>query len=106
MNKVIIADVSDSDCRLMSGLLMRAGYEPIIADNMEAIKQEETKLSPGAINVSAHVSMRYLLLLPSADQLEKHFVRSKVKCGFRGQMDLLFLFGRRCFVSHSRTGMS
>ena len=41
-----------------------------------------------------------------ADQLEKHFVRSKVKCGFRGQMDLLFLFGRRCFVSHSRTGMS
>ena len=27
MNKVIIADASDSDCRLMSGLLMRAGYE-------------------------------------------------------------------------------
>ena len=37
MNKVIIANVSDSDCRLMSCLLMRAGYEPIIADNMEAI---------------------------------------------------------------------
>ena len=53
MNKVIIADASDSDCRLMSGLLMRAGYEPIIADNMEAIKQEVTKLSPGAVIVSA-----------------------------------------------------
>ena len=49
MNKVIIADASDSDCRLMSGLLMRAGYEPIIADNMEAIKQEVTKLPPGAV---------------------------------------------------------
>ena len=40
MNKVIIADASDSDCRLMSGLLTRAGYEPIIVDNMEAAKQE------------------------------------------------------------------
>ena len=49
MNKVIIADVSDSDCRLMSGLLMRAEYEPIIADNMEAAKKEVTELSPGAV---------------------------------------------------------
>ena len=49
MNKVIIADATYSDCRLMSGLLTRAGYEPIIADNMEAIKQEVTKLSPGAV---------------------------------------------------------
>ena len=30
MNKVIIADASDSDCRLMSGSLTWAGYEPII----------------------------------------------------------------------------
>ena len=49
MNKVIIADASDSDCRLMSGLLMRAGYEPIIVDNMEAAKQEVARLSPGAV---------------------------------------------------------
>ena len=26
MNKILIVDVSDSDCRLMSGLLIRAGY--------------------------------------------------------------------------------
>ena len=53
MNKVIIADASDSDCRLMLGLLMRAGYESIIADNMEVIKQEVIKLSPGAVIVSS-----------------------------------------------------
>ena len=26
MNKILIVDASDSDCRLMSGLLTRAGY--------------------------------------------------------------------------------
>ena len=40
MNKVIIVDASDSDCRLMSGSLTRAGYEPVIAEDMEAAKQE------------------------------------------------------------------
>lgn len=29
MNKVLIVDASESDRRLMSGLLTRAGYEPI-----------------------------------------------------------------------------
>lgn len=53
MNKVIIVDASDSDCRLMSGLLSRAGYEPIVVEDMEAAKQEVTKLSPGAVIVSA-----------------------------------------------------
>ena len=38
MNKVIIVDASESDCRLMSGLLTRAGYEPVIAEDMEAAK--------------------------------------------------------------------
>ena len=38
MNKLIIVDDSDSDCRLMSGLLTRAGYEPVIAEDMEAAK--------------------------------------------------------------------
>ena len=27
MSKILIVDGSDSDCRLMSGLLTRAGYE-------------------------------------------------------------------------------
>ena len=53
MNKILIVDASDSDCRLMSGLLTRAGYEPVIAEDMEAVKQEVTKLSPGAVIVSA-----------------------------------------------------
>ena len=38
MNKVLIVDASDSDCRQMSCLLTRAGYEPIIAEDMEAAK--------------------------------------------------------------------
>jgi len=37
----------------MSGLLTRAGYEPIVAEDMEAAKQEVAKLSPGAVIVSA-----------------------------------------------------
>lgn len=53
MNKILIIDASDSDCRLMTGLLTRSGYEPIIADDMEAAKKEVTKLSPGAVIVSA-----------------------------------------------------
>ena len=30
MNKILIVDASDFDCRLMSGLLTRARYEPVI----------------------------------------------------------------------------
>ena len=30
MNKILIVDVYDSDCRLMSSLLTRVGYEPVI----------------------------------------------------------------------------
>lgn len=37
----------------MSGLLMRAGYEPIAVDKMEAAKDEVAKLSPGAVVVAA-----------------------------------------------------
>ena len=39
MNKVIIVDASESDRRLMSGLLVKHGYEPIAVDNMEAAKE-------------------------------------------------------------------
>lgn len=54
MNKVLIVDASESDRRLMSGLLTRAGYEPIAVENMEAAKDEVTKLPPGAVIVADH----------------------------------------------------
>lgn len=44
MNKGLIVSASDSDRRLMSSLLTRAGYEPISAENMEAAKDEAAKL--------------------------------------------------------------
>lgn len=53
MNKILIVEASDSDRRLMSGLLTRAGYESIVVEDMEAAKREVTKLSPGAVIVSA-----------------------------------------------------
>ncbi len=52
MNKVLIVDASDSDRRLMSGLLVKHGYEPIAVDNMEAAKEEVAKLPPGAVIVA------------------------------------------------------
>ena len=45
MNKILIVEASISDCRLMSGLLMRAGYEPIAVDKMEAAQGEVAKYS-------------------------------------------------------------
>lgn len=53
MNKVIIVDASETDRRLMSGLLVKHGYEPIAVDNMEAAKDEVAKLPPGAVVVTA-----------------------------------------------------
>ena len=53
MNKILIVDASESDCRLMSGLLTRAGYEPIAVDTMEAAKEEVAKLPPGVVVVTA-----------------------------------------------------
>lgn len=52
MNKVLIVDASDSDRRLMSGLLTRTGYEPIDVGSMEAAKEEVAKLPPGAVIVA------------------------------------------------------
>ena len=54
MNRVLIVDASESDRRLMSGLLTRAGYEPIDVGSMEAAKEEVAKLPPGAVIVSDH----------------------------------------------------
>lgn len=52
MNKILIVDASESDRRLMSGLLTRAGYDPIAVDTMEAAKEEVAKLPPGAVVVA------------------------------------------------------
>lgn len=53
MNKVLIVEASESDHRLMSGLLTRVGYEPIAVDKVEAAKDEVAKLPPGAVVVAA-----------------------------------------------------
>lgn len=53
MNKILIVEASISDGRLMSGLLTRAGYEPIAVDMMEAAQEEVAKLPPGAVVVAA-----------------------------------------------------
>ena len=53
MKRVIIVDASDSDTRLMSALLTRAGYEPIVVGDVEAAQHEVMKLSPGAVIVTA-----------------------------------------------------
>lgn len=53
MNKILIVDTSESDRRLMSGLLVKHGYEPIAVDKMEAAKDEVAKLPPGAVVVAA-----------------------------------------------------
>ncbi len=53
MNKILIVDASESDRRLMSGLLVKSGYEPIAVENMEAAKEEVAKLPPGAVIVAA-----------------------------------------------------
>ncbi len=53
MNTVIIVDAPVSDRRLMSGLLTKAGYEPIVVEDMEAGKEEVAKLPPGAVVIAA-----------------------------------------------------
>ncbi len=57
MNKILIVDASDSDRRLMSGLLVKSGYEPIVVECMEAAKDEVEKLPPGAVIV-ADITLR------------------------------------------------
>ena len=52
MNTVLVVDASDSDRRIMAGLLVKSGYEPIAVETMEAAKDEVAKLSPGAVIVA------------------------------------------------------
>lgn len=53
MNKILITDVSATDYRVMSSLLVRAGYDPVPAESIEAGKVEAAKLPPGAVIVTA-----------------------------------------------------
>ena len=53
MNTVLIVDNTDSDIRIMTGILLRAGYTPVIAESMESAKLEVDKLLPGAVIVLA-----------------------------------------------------
>ena len=52
MNKILIVNASESDLRLMAGLLVKSGYEPIAVETMEAAKDEVAKLPPGAVVVA------------------------------------------------------
>lgn len=53
MNKVLILDASSFDCRIMAGLLTKAGYDPITAEDFDAAKEQVAKLPPGAVVVAA-----------------------------------------------------
>ena len=53
MKTILIVDTSESDRRLMAGLLVKSGYEPIAVETMEAAKDEVAKLPPGAVIVAA-----------------------------------------------------
>ena len=53
MNKVLIVDASESDRRLMVGMLVKHSYEPIAVETMEVAKDEVAKLPPGAVIVAA-----------------------------------------------------
>ncbi len=45
MNRILIVDASESDRRLISGLLVKSGYEPIAVEAIEAAK-DKVALSP------------------------------------------------------------
>ena len=53
MNRILIVDASASDSRVMSGLLTKAGYDPLTAGSIEAGKVEAAKLPPGGVFVTA-----------------------------------------------------
>ena len=53
MKTILIVDASESDRRLMAGLLVKSGYDPIAVEAMEAAKDEVAKLPPGAVIVAA-----------------------------------------------------
>ncbi len=48
MNKTLIVDASRSDRLLMSGLLVKSGYDPIAVDGMEAAGE---RFSPSRLKI-------------------------------------------------------
>ena len=50
MNKVLIVDASSSDCRIMAGLLTKAGYDPVTAEDFDAAKEAVEKLLCKRVN--------------------------------------------------------
>ena len=59
MNKVLIVDATDSDRRLMSGLLTRAAYEPIAVDSMEAAKAMKYTIGIVQELINRHKTEKY-----------------------------------------------
>ncbi len=55
MNKILIVDASASENRVMANLLVKAGYDPVVTESIEAGKQEAAKLPPGAVIVTAMI---------------------------------------------------
>lgn len=57
MNKILIAETSATDYRVMSGLLMRAGYDPVSTESIESGKVEAQSCLPTRLfpNVDLHV---------------------------------------------------
>lgn len=53
MNRILIVDASESNRRIMAGLLVKSAYDPIAVDTLEAAKEEVEKLPPGAVVVTA-----------------------------------------------------
>ena len=83
MNKVIIVDASDSDCRLMSGFLTRAGYEPISVGEMEEAKLEVAKLSPGAVINSQAVELKVVSAMKSRGGTAKELINWLKEEGYK-----------------------
>ena len=85
MNKVLIVDASDSDRRLMSGLLSRAGYKPIDVGSMKATKEAVAKLPPGAVAVTAmkfaHETVQELINRHKTEKYKWRYLSFKIiKC--------------------------
>ncbi len=53
MNTVLIVDASAPDCRTMTNLLTKVGYNAVTTEDMDAAKEEVAKLPPGAVVVAA-----------------------------------------------------
>lgn len=53
MNRILIVDAANLERRFTSSLLLKADYQPIVVESMEAAKVEVAKLPPGAVVVTA-----------------------------------------------------